>query len=381
MSGPDKPAATIKFLPDDTIQVLTAEKKETSFWEKPHGAVILAFLLTSVLGGTAAACYQTQQWYWQQEYSNKAEVAKRRAEVTKEVLQRVSEAFTLNNHVVNLTVFGGVGTAGSARDAQLAETVKGWFPQSRDWQVNDKILVADTEANFSQPGIHCLLAAIIRNRADLVRDVRAFIETSNGAAVDQNDTRFGELEKLGQRIYLNVRATTGSGGLLSRLSEQMIDEMRSDTVSESWWRPWARGHTRTAATERMEMQMAQAVDKYLCAMRTGTADALPLASGVVLTLPQTLELRRDLPEKLNQVRTWRYGETAVRDYLRSIASGIAEVRIDRPPIIAGNYARVVYDIVLKSGEVLPSCDCLRFMADKIVEVHPYFDPQATGGPR
>lgn len=374
MSDAQRLIAKIKILPDDTIEILS-EGKDSSFWDK-HGGVILAFLLTTVLGGSVAACYQTQEWFWQQDYAARTDRAKRRTEVTKDVLNRVSQAFTLNNHVINLTVFGGATAMRDVRDAQLAEGVKEWFPRSREWQVDDKIMAADVEANFSRPAIHCLLAEIIRNRAELVRDMRAFLEISDGKAVTIKHPEFKMLNELAGRIYRNVRTTTGSGGLLSRLSELMIDEMRGDQIADTWL-PWAR-RTRTVAAQEAEARMSSAVDGYLCAMRTGNTDAVPLASSVILAIPETPELRTDLPDAAGQRPVFRQGAESVQGYLRTIAGRVSEVRRDRPPLVGDNYARVVYDVVLKTGEVLPSCDCLRFTEGRIIEIRPYFDPQSVG---
>jgi hypothetical protein len=200
-----------------------------SIWEHPVIRALGAFALTTVLGTVITTCWQTRQWTEQQDYTARAKQAETQLSVTKAVTEKVSDAFSCSNHVVFLTLLDANGASAEVRNRHLPVSIEEWIRQNRTWRVSEATLVADTTAHFSRPSVHQLLAQVLESRRELFKNMTQFIEISRGEPVPQiGDPRRKELQDINSKIYNIVRATTGGGGLLPRLTREMIAEVQED---------------------------------------------------------------------------------------------------------------------------------------------------------
>jgi hypothetical protein len=209
------------------------------WFDHPAARAIGIFILTTVVGGLLSARWQSQHWEEQQAYAARNERAKARLDLSSAVTRRVSEAFSASNQIVYLTVLSADGTFAQTRNSQLSASLQDWLAQNRQWRIEEKVLLAETRANFSDHEIHTLLRQIVANRETLSRLVTQFIEISQGGPVPAvGNKRRDELEAVNPKIFNIVAETTGPTGLLPRLSELMIREARAG--QEPPPRPWYR---------------------------------------------------------------------------------------------------------------------------------------------
>lgn len=230
------------------LENVTTEQPKT-VWQHPVAKALGAFLLTTVVGTILTTCWQTRQWTEQQEYTARVDRAKAQLEITKELTQKVMDAFSTSNQVIFLTLLEAKGTsARRIRDQQLRSAIEDWLKQNRSWRIDEATLLAETNAYFECDTVRKLVTEVLKNRYNLFIKVREFLEVSQALPAPPAGTqKRAKMLKINQEIFLLIRDTISTdlqnppspttSGALPRLTAAMIKESRqTQLLQKPLWR-------------------------------------------------------------------------------------------------------------------------------------------------
>lgn len=189
--------------------------KSKTFWEWPSVKLLAPFILTTVVGTWLAITWQTRQWTEQQKYTAIQEAAKTRLDLVATVTQKVGETFASGEDILILYQVN--------RKAEMQKHVSQWLEQNRAWRVEEKVLAAEIEANFSDPEIARDYDALRNQRRKLFFTINDFLQLASGKNTAGQQARLTQLNNTALTI---IRDTTSSNGLLVRLSKRMLQETR-----------------------------------------------------------------------------------------------------------------------------------------------------------
>lgn len=189
--------------------------KSKTFWEWPSVKLLAPFILTTVVGTWLAITWQTRQWTEQQKYTAIQEAAKTRLDLVATVTQKVGETFASGEDILILYQVN--------RKAKMQKHVSQWLEQNRAWRVEEKVLAAEIEANFSDPEIARDYDALRNQRRKLFFTINDFLQLASGKNTAGQQARLTQLNNTALTI---IRDTTSSNGLLVRLSKRMLQETR-----------------------------------------------------------------------------------------------------------------------------------------------------------
>jgi hypothetical protein len=217
------------------------EKKEKAPPPKPseHPLVTLlgTFVLTTVVGTWLAGVWQTTQWAQQQDYAGREQAAKTRLELMTTVTQRVAETLAAGEDVAILDQMKFPAQIATMRAAEVQSRIPAWFSANRRWRVDEKVLLAQTTANFSK---QCTdkFRTIIANRNELFKTVNNLLERTGGAPVEIAAPTYKEIVNDHNHAVTVVKDTNDT---LAKLSTCMIAETRAEQKrSATWWMAFRR---------------------------------------------------------------------------------------------------------------------------------------------
>ena len=217
---------------DLIVRALTKEEsKESRFWKHPFVRLFAPFLLTTVVGTWLAYVWQTREWTEQQDYTARQQIAKTRMDVMTAFVRRVSELVAAGDDLMALYQFELTGALAPMREHEMEERIKRWFDENRRWRIDEKVLVAQVRANFSDPRISQRLTEILIHRRDLSQTVNKFLGETGGRPLPDPPPK--SVVKLHNHAITVIVETTGGTkqveeGLLAKLSTVMIEETRRD---------------------------------------------------------------------------------------------------------------------------------------------------------
>jgi hypothetical protein len=236
-----EPSASVPELPEEIRQRVQLELliqkavedargrtgKRDSLLRHPAALVVLTFLLTGAIGSMLTSLWQTRQWRREQTYAAAQDLTGERVAVMNLTTEAIAESFTAAEDVLHLVAWNW--SPGSPV-LSLKERSAAWIAASRQWRVQEKVLLARVDATFDGARPNVVLHRIIDRRQYLGNDIQNLLALADQVAATGKVTPEQEatIEKHRNNALLLIHETTGTGGLLSQLTSAMVAQIRPE---------------------------------------------------------------------------------------------------------------------------------------------------------